>query len=197
MKTIHTLGDDFVRRHEWLLGITRFSGVAICGSCATAIAKGNTGYNPPDLDLVSTQEGALQFLGMINRFLIGRPNHFRVYSNAHNDFVPKPAIAHFRITSSFWVPVCLFVLPPELFRYYRIQGGYMVQLLQDVKQAADELTAKDDKPRLANEDIEWDELEEKPEEEQDEDEFFQELPEPIVNFSPAKDDEPPSYPNLI
>ncbi len=151
MKTIETLGEAFVARHEWLLGITRFSGVAICGSCAAAIAKGNTGYNPPDL--VSTQEGALQFLGMVNRFLIGRSNHYRVYSNAQNDFVPSPAIAHFRITSSFWVPVCLFVLPPELFRYYRIQGGYMLQLLRDVKQAADELTAKDNKPRLANEEL--------------------------------------------
>ena len=160
MKTINTLGDQFVKRHEWLLGITRFCGVAICGSCATAIAKGNTSYDPPDLDLVTTQEGALQFLGMVNRFLIGRQNHFRVYSNAHNDFVPVPAIAHFRITSSFWVPVCLFVLPPEEFRYYRIEGGYMMQLLGDVKRAADELTAKDDKPRLANEEFDWSEMEE-------------------------------------
>ena len=188
MKTIDTLGPDFVKRHEWLLGITRFSGVAICGSCATAIAKGNTSYVPPDLDLVSTQEGALQFLGMVNRFLISRPNHYRVYSNSHNDFVPSPAIAHYRITSSFWVPVCLFVLPPELFRYYRIQGGYMVQLIGDVKQAADELTAKDDKPRLANEEAEWwEEPEDRELPDESPMEFLQEPPSEIFSRAKALD----------
>lgn len=151
MKTINTLGEDFVKRHQWVLDLAKLCGVALCGGCAAAISKNNTEYEPADLDLVATQESALQFVSILNRFLIERNNHFRVYVNSKNDFVPNPALAHFRITSSFWVPICLFVLPTDKFRTYKISGGYLLQFTSDVKQAADEHTAKDGKPRIASE----------------------------------------------
>jgi hypothetical protein len=161
MKNINTLGEEFVKKHQWLLELTKTCGVAVCGGCGAAIAKNDTAYQPPDLDLVSTQEGAIQLLSSINRFLIGRSTHFRVYANTNNEYVPAPAIGHFRITSSFWVPICIFILPPEMFRYYRISEGYMIQLSRDIKQAADDLTEKDGKSRTANQ--EWDWWEEKDE----------------------------------
>ena len=83
--------------------------------------------------------------------------------------MPEPALAHFRIQCPFWEPVCLFVLPDDAFRFYRIEGGHLLQLPQDVKQAADALTERDAKPRLANEQVDplegglWD-LEELPDE---------------------------------
>lgn len=161
MKTIDTLGLNFVDRHHFIFDNLADCGVAICGGCAAAIAKGKEDYEPADIDLVATQEGALQLIGLIQRFLINKKsNHFRIYVNSHNDFVPKPAVAHFRITCSYWVPICIFVLPPEKFRYYRIEGGYMLQLHQDVKQAANELSRIDGKKRLANEEIGLSESEE-------------------------------------
>lgn len=151
MKTLATLGEPFLKRHAWLLDLARSCEVAICGGCAAAISKGREDYVPADLDLVATKGAALRFVDNVNHFLLGKSVHFRVYANSKNDFVPEPALAHFRIQCPFWEPVCLFVLPDDAFRFYRIEGGHLLQLPQDVKQAADALTSKDAKPRLANE----------------------------------------------
>ena len=149
MKTIDTLGPQFIRKHEWLLNMAKACEVAICGGCAAAISKGLEDYVPADLDLVATKGAALRFVDNVNHFLLSKSIHFRVYANSRNTFVPKPANAHFRIQCPFWVPVCLFVLPDDAFRFYRIQGGHLIQLPGDVKQAADNLTETDQKPRLA------------------------------------------------
>lgn len=153
MKTIETLGPDFVRKHQWLLDMAKACDVALCGGCAAAISKGREDYVPADMDLVATKGSALRFVDNINHFLLSKNVHFRVYVNSNNDFVPFPALAHFRVQCPFWVPICLFVLPDDRFRFYRIQGGHMLQLPGDVKQAADALTEKDKKPRLANEEM--------------------------------------------
>ena len=169
MKTLRTLGEPFLKRHAWLLDLARSCEVAICGGCAAAISKGREDYVPADLDLVATKGAALRFVDNVNHFLLGKSIHFRVYANSRNDFVPEPALAHFRIQCPFWEPVCLFVLPDDAFRFYRIEGGHLLQLPQDVKQAADALTERDAKPRLANEQVDplegglWD-LEELPDE---------------------------------
>lgn len=159
MKTIETLGTDFVRRHEWLLNMARDCEVAVCGGCASAISKSRTDYVPADLDLVATKGSALRLVDNINHFLLYKQVHFRVYANSQNTFVPAPAIAHFRIQCPFWTPICLFVLPDDKFRFYRIKGGHLLQLPSDVKQAADALTETDQKVRLASEaDDGWDDI---------------------------------------
>ncbi len=150
MKTILTLGEAFKRRHNWLLCAAKNTDVALCGGCAAAIVKEDTNYVPKDIDFVAKQSDALKMIGMINTFMLARNSHWRMYANAHNGFVPSNAIGHFRITSFFWLPVCLFVLPDEAFRAYRIKGGYMLQLFEDIKRAADELTEIDAKPRIAS-----------------------------------------------
>lgn len=159
MKTIDTLGADFVRKHDWLLQAARLNEVALCGGCAAAISKGRSDYIPADLDFVTTKANALRLLDQINHFLIERSIHYRVYVNSHNDFVPEPAVAHFRVQTPFWLPVCLFVVPHDQFRFYRIEKGHLLQLPQDVKQAADHMTERDEKPRLANEEPEQVEIE--------------------------------------
>lgn len=167
MKEIKTLGTAFTTKHEWLLQIAKENEVAICGGCAAAISKERSDYIPSDLDLVTTKANALRFVDAINHFLLGKNIHYRIYINSHNKFVPIPAIAHFRIQCPFWVPVCLFVLPYDKFRYYRINEGYLLQLPKDVKAAADALTETDNKARIANEDVKESEnieAKEKPEE---------------------------------
>lgn len=150
MKTIQTLGEEFVRRHNWLLTMTWVNNVAICGGCAAAISKGREDYVPKDLDLVATKAGALDLIRKITDFLLDKQVHFRVYANSKNDFVPSPAVAHFRIQCPFWVPICLFVLPEDKFRFYRSSDGYLLQRPEDVKEAADALSNKDSKPRIAS-----------------------------------------------
>lgn len=151
MKSIAILGDSFLRRHDWLLDAAKSCEVAICGGVAAAICKERSDYVPADLDLVSTKANALRFLDQVNHFLLEREVHYRVYVNSRNVYVPAPATNHFRIQTPFWLPVCLFVLPHDGFRYYRIQGGHLLQWAEDVKAAADGLTQTDAKPRLANE----------------------------------------------
>lgn len=152
MQTKQTLGTEFNKRHDWLLNTAKKCGVAICGGCAAAITKDNKNYVPKDIDFATDKAGALKFINTINEFLLKKSAHFRIYANSRNDFVPSQAVAHFRITCGFWLPVCLFVLPDDKFRFYRIEKGHMLQFYEDVKQAAYELTAIDGKPRIANED---------------------------------------------
>jgi hypothetical protein len=151
MKTIDTLGPDFVKKHLWLLETAKSCEVAICGGCAAAIVKANTSYQPADIDMVTTKANALRFIDQVNHFLLDKSVHYRLYVNSHNDFVPKPAVSHYRIQVAFWLPICLFILPHDQFRFYRIKGGHLLQLPQDVKGAAEVLITKDGKPRIAAE----------------------------------------------
>lgn len=151
MKTIETLGTDFVRKHKWLLDTAKSCEVALCGGCAAAIVKSNTSYQPADIDMVTTKANALRFIDQVNHMLLDKSVHYRLFVNSHNDFVPKPAVSHYRIQVGFWLPVCLFIVPHDQFRFYRIQGGHLLQLPQDVKDAANVLVIKDNKPRIAAE----------------------------------------------
>lgn len=181
MKTLDTLGPDFLRRHEWLLAVAKMNEVALCGGCAAAVSKDRSDYVPADLDLVTTKANALRFVDAVNHFLLDKQVHYRIYANCHNDFVPAPATGHFRIQCPFWLPVCLFIIPHDQFRFYRIQGGHLLQLPADVKQAADALTERDEKPRLANEEAPDIELPDSPEEFEDPmlfDYVFRDPPEP-------------------
>jgi hypothetical protein len=163
MKSIHTLGSEFVRKHEWLLETARSCEVAICGGCAAAIVKSKTDYQPADIDMVTTKANALRFIDQVNHFLLDKSVHFRLYVNSHNSFVPKPAVSHYRIQAPFWLPICLFIVPHDQFRFYRIAQGHLLQLPQDVKKAADTLAEKDGKPRIASEMDDFDFLDIKPE----------------------------------
>jgi hypothetical protein len=151
MKTIETLGEEFIKKHRWLLQTIQSCEVAICGGCASAISKEKPDYIPEDLDLVATKGNALRLVDNINHFMLSHNVHYRIYVNSKNTFVPEPAIAHFRIQCAFWLPICLFVLPDDKFRYYRIKGGHLLQLPVDVKKAAGVMVEKDGKPRHAAE----------------------------------------------
>jgi hypothetical protein len=151
MKTLATLGNDFNKRHGWLLYTAKRLGVALCGGCAAAVTKGNAEYVPKDIDFVAKQSDALLFIAAINEFMLKRSVHYRVYANSKNKFVPKTATAHFRITSPLWLPVCLFLIPDDKFRSYRIARGHILQLYTDIQSAAADMTEIDSKPRMASE----------------------------------------------
>lgn len=157
MKTLLTLGKEFNHRHFWLLKTAKECGVALCGGCAAAVTKGKTDYVPADLDFAAKRADALGFVAAINSFMLERSAHYRIFVNSQNKFVPSAATAHFRITGPFWLPICLFVLPDEDFKCYRIKGGHFLQIYSQIKAAADELTQIDHKPRLTAENDQDDE----------------------------------------
>ncbi len=160
MKTIETLPDVIVKKHQWLFDAAKLCGVAICGGCAAAIVKENKDYSPKDIDLVGTEENVMSFLMAIHRFLNQRSVHYRIYGNANNDFVPPQAKSHLRIQCNYWLPICVFIIPCSDYRTYRIKNGYLLQYNTDIKKAAISLEEIDGKQREAS-NIEESFLEEK------------------------------------
>jgi hypothetical protein len=154
MKSINTLGDKIVQQHQFIFDLAKKHEIALCGGCAAAICSSNTDYIPSDIDLVGTKANGLAFINEINHFLIDRNVHHRIYVNSNNDFVPPTAISHFRIQVPFWLPLCLFIIPIESYRYYRIEKGMLIQLPQDVKQAARDMEEIDKRHRYASDFIE-------------------------------------------
>lgn len=142
------LGASVWQRHNRLFNLAKKRKVAICGSTAVAIVT-NKPYVPNDLDFAGAIDDVFELVSDINLFFIDHPSHWRIMVNANNDFVPSRAQGHIRLTSSFWLPVCIFLLPRHKFKSFTYHGA-LIQNIKHVEEAADELTRSDGKPRLAN-----------------------------------------------
>lgn len=151
MKNItEVFGHQFYVRHRMLFAMAKKYNVALCGSTASAFCREDSSYRPPDIDFVSCDKSAmLGFLTGIQSFLLSKQTHYRIYVNSGNSFVPKSALSHTRLTTAYWLPICIFLIAPENFRFF-FRRGIMVQRLQDVAKAADELTEVDHKQRHAS-----------------------------------------------
>jgi hypothetical protein len=141
-------GDEFYERHKSLFHLAFRNEIALCGSVAACLISGDTEHTPKDIDLVcGCPDAAANFIWDLTHGLMKHNCHFRIYSNSQNRFCPKDTVGHFRITCSFWLPVCLFVLERDKYAFYRIKGGAIIQRPSDVKAKADELTKVDGKAR--------------------------------------------------
>jgi hypothetical protein len=150
-------GKKFYDRHWIVFRLAREFNLALCGSTASALCRNKTDYKPNDLDFVCGSLDDLNgFLFRLNKCLMARKSHYRIFVNSQNEFCPKPSVAHARITSCFWIPICVFVIPEDRFCFFRATGGTLVQRLDDVKKAAEELYELDHKPRLAADNIDFD-----------------------------------------
>ncbi len=78
MRTLSSLGEEFVKRHQIVFDLAKLCGVAICGGCAAAIVKNNVKYEPPDIDLVGTH-------GKNRNYLLWRP--YRVANDRQKRFL--------------------------------------------------------------------------------------------------------------
>ncbi len=142
-------GVEFWNRHRLVFQRARKCDVALCGSTASELCRGNFSYTPNDLDFVAEAGDAMDFAYNLMDYLATKSCHARLGLNSKNKFVPKGANFHVRLTSSFWIPICIFSIPAENFKFFYGKKGLRIQRLADVKKAADELTATDGKPRIA------------------------------------------------
>lgn len=147
-----TLGRDYWQRHRLVYRSAKKHTVALCGSTAAALCRGNKEYKPSDIDFVCGSEAnAMAFVTDLCRVLNCGSSHYRLFFNARNKFCPTGVLLHIRFTSSLWLPICVFVLKPGKFKFFRGIAGLPIQMLDDVRKAADELTGIDGKERIASE----------------------------------------------
>lgn len=147
-----TLGPDYWKRHRLIYRSAKKHTVALCGSTAAALCRGNKEYKPSDIDFVCGSEAnAMAFVADLCRVLNSGRSHYRLFFNARNKFCPPNVLLHIRFTSSLWLPICVFVLKPGKFKFFRGVAGLPIQMLDDVREAAVELTEIDGKERIAAE----------------------------------------------
>lgn len=148
----NTLGLAYWKRHRLIYRSAKKHTIALCGSTAAAVCRDNKEYVPSDIDFVCGSEThAMAFIAELCGVLNRGSSHYRLYFNSRNKFCPSGTVLHIRFTSAVWLPVCLFVLPEEKFRYFRGYAGQPIQLLGDVQKAAAELVEIDGKERIAAE----------------------------------------------
>lgn len=131
-------------------------GLALGGSIGAALAlKGHKKPSrlPGDIDYVCASYGdAKAFMEALERKLMDYPEgHWRVGVNHRNKFTPPRCRTHFRFQSSFWLPICIMIIPEDKFKVWYTEDGFRVQFLEVIKETAAALNERDNKGREAAE----------------------------------------------
>lgn len=145
-------GAAFAKRHAKLFEIAATNKLALCGSTAYAMVKGNSNYTPKDLDFVGANDGSVEnAISDICAFLAGQKCHWRIYCNANNAYCGGISNLHVRITTPFWLPVCIFGIPHDKFKRHCWKGNVWIQDINTIKNQAESFEQLDGKARLAAE----------------------------------------------
>lgn len=141
--------------HGTVFSYANKNGLAVCGSIGLAIGHKNPTKEPSDIDLACTSNTqALAFIRDTMEIATRYSFHARLYIQSKTDWVPEGAIAHYRISSTMWKDICIFVVN-ELRVWYPC-GGLRVQKYDDIIKKAKELTERDNKPRVQHIPLELD-----------------------------------------
>lgn len=172
----------WVRRHWAIIDYAGKNGIAIGGSVGMAIGHGSPVRAPNDLDFVTTDHNkAISFVLMCLNALSGYRSRCQIRMNNMTSWVPDGALAHYRIDSSMWLPICIFVV--ENMSVWYPCKNLCVQSYNEIVAAAKKLTERDDKPRIDDDQPETEDdlprREVTPEPEEDEEE-----PEDIMEYEP-------------
>jgi hypothetical protein len=122
--------------------------LALAGSVLHGV-RGNNLPDPGDIDIVAKDLDAARSLIILleNKLMEMEYAHWRVFTNFKTKYVPSNCIAHYRIQSAVWLPICIFVLKPSRFRSWFTPEAIPMQNYRDVHDAAEELQEKDGKTR--------------------------------------------------
>lgn len=143
---------SWITRNKFVFDSLRSSDdLAIAGSIGAAIRRKSAKKQPGDIDIVAnSKEEATDFVSKLEKKLFQMEyGYWRKYTNYKTDFVPEKAIAHIRLESALWLPICVFVLEPGGFKSWFTPEAYPVQFDQHIKEAAKALEKRDGKEREA------------------------------------------------
>ncbi len=144
-------GREFAKRHAMMFKIMKDNNLALCGSTAVALVKGDASYLPTDLDFVGANDGSVETaVAELSSFLSTKPNHWVIQCNSLNGYCHGFARMHARITCKLWLPICIFGIDADKFKSHMWKGNVNIQDLNSIKQNAAEFSKKDGKYRYAN-----------------------------------------------
>ena len=142
-----TAGNEWVSKNGRVIILACKHGLAFGGSIAMAFGHRNPSKTPGDFDFVADSlEQALAYASELICQCEKYRGAFKVYVQNKTDWVPVEATAHVRIRSTLFMDVCVFVRPGIKF-WYPCKNT-KVQDYNEVKQSADNLTKRDEKPRV-------------------------------------------------
>lgn len=137
----------WIDKHIGVLHSAFINDLAIAGSLAMAIGHQKPSKMPGDLDFVTSSPiKAMAFFTDIIAMLSGYRARFRIYGQIGTDWVPPGALAHYRLESSMFMKICVFVIPEEGMKgcWYRM-SGLRVQNYNDVTKAVAAMRERDGK----------------------------------------------------
>lgn len=144
-------GREFAKRHAMMFKIMKDNDLALCGSTAIALVKGDTSYLPVDLDFVGANNGSVETaISELSCFLSTKPNHWVIQCNSLNSYCHGFAKMHARITCKLWLPICIFGIDADKFKSHMWKGNINIQDINSIKQNAADFSAEDGKQRYAS-----------------------------------------------
>lgn len=118
--------------------------LALCGSIGRAICSDKEGGNKPpnDIDLIAQDwDEAMLFLNSLQKYLMGKEFWYGKILFQHQSKFCLPTVkSHIRFESSFWLPICIFILKEEGRHWFK--HGLKIQYFEDNVKAKEELDKK-------------------------------------------------------
>jgi len=124
-------------------------GLALGGSTGLHFAYGHATKLPGDLDFITDNHmKAWEFMQWFYMGIRGYKHHARMYIQNQTDWCPTGTLAHYKLSSSLHMDLCIMVLPKGALNKWYNECGVCVQAFDDIVAAAKELTKRDNKPRV-------------------------------------------------
>jgi len=142
------VGNAWVEKNSFVFHEAKQCGIALAGSIGAAVASKKARKIPGDIDFVSPDlMSAMRFHTRLQDKLFRYPVYWQTQINHRTNFCPDNVDVHIRLHAPFWLPICIFVLQEGKFRQWFTKEAQPIQFFGDVRQAAEEMEARDGKIR--------------------------------------------------
>ena len=130
LKDFYGNKSEWIDHHKIVIDQSRCNKLAICGSFGRYIYKNKTEI-PNDLDFVTDNlDDALNYVSFLQKYAMGKKYSYgKILFQNNTKFCLTGVKHHLRFESSFWKPICIFVLEEEL--KYWFKWGLKLQYMED------------------------------------------------------------------
>ena len=178
LKELYGSDSEWIDRHKIVIDQYRLHNMAICGSLGRNI-YGEKPIIPNDIDLVTDSlESAMAYVSVLQKYAMSKQfSYGKLLFQNNTEFCLSGVSHHLRLETSFWMPICIFVLKDPLKFWFK--WDLKLQYMEDNKKYKKELDEKRKKDE-AKEAIELTEVAGVVEESEDIIESNSEIPPPKI-----------------